>query len=55
MFTLSLDVGWYGFGYDRQAMYYLSLGVVRLGLSIPALDRVLHREAAARRALGKAR
>ena len=54
MLTITIDIGWYGFGYDRQAMHYLSLGLVRLGLSIPALDRVLHREAAARRALGRA-
>ena len=53
MLTITIDIGWYGFGVHRDSIPYLSLGLIRLGLSIPALDRVLHREAAARRALGR--
>ncbi|MCK8788301.1 hypothetical protein M0638_28520 [Roseomonas sp. NAR14] len=45
MLTIMLDVGWYGLGLTTRPVFYLSLGIVRLGVSIPALDRLLRREA----------
>lgn len=48
--SLILDFGWYGFGVASGPIRSVSLGVIRIGISIPALDKLLAREAAAKRA-----
>ncbi|UZO91733.1 hypothetical protein [Roseomonas mucosa] len=41
MLSIILDLGWYGFGWSSGPYYTVSLGILRLGLSVPALDRLM--------------
>ena len=47
MLSIILDVGLYWPGVELRPIFRISLVVVRIGLSIPALDRLLHEQAEA--------
>lgn len=53
MFSVGLDVGWYGFGYAATPVHYLSCGPFRIWCCKPALDEKIRLEAQARRGIGE--